>query len=108
MRHAWLVLAACGQAAPPVAPAPRVELSTGQWVAACEARIQLAARLLQRLDPAFADGTFEIDPSPWNPRVRFDARREGDGYWQAQVEHGRGACIDFDTDDPAYNNMPWR
>ncbi|HEX5058357.1 MAG TPA: hypothetical protein VFV99_03310 [Kofleriaceae bacterium] len=60
-----------------------------------------------RLDYGFADATVGIDNSPWNPSLRFEART-GDGYWQASVEHGRGACIDFDIDDPAYNNMPWR
>jgi hypothetical protein len=109
MRFVWIFVLACAEprAATPVPPKPRAELSTTQWTERCRQRIDLARLALVRLDDAFAEAAIDIDTSPWNPGLRFEARR-GSGYWQAHVEHGRGPCIDFDVDDPEYNNMPWR
>ena len=101
----YLLLAACGH---PVAPLPPAEpLTSTQWVARCSERVEIARLSLVRLDRAFDRASLDLDPAPWNPRLRFEVRGDGAGYWQAAVEHGRGACIDFDIDDPAYNNMAW-
>jgi hypothetical protein len=106
MRFAYVVIAGCAGSAPLVQP-PRDELSATQWTRRCGDRIELARMMLVRYEPAFVDATLAIDTSPWNPSLRFEARRGAD-YWQASVQHGRGACIDFDIDDDSYNNMAWR
>jgi hypothetical protein len=82
-------------------------MTSTQWTARCSARIEIARLALVRVDRAFHDATLQVDPAPWNPHLRFEARVR-DGYWEAAVERGRGPCIDFDIDDPDYNNMPWR
>jgi hypothetical protein len=87
------VLVACG------APA-RTPPSQTEWTARCSARVE-AARTKIGLG-----GATKIDPTPWNPGVSFEVKI-GAGYYQAFVHHGRGACIDFDSDDPKFINLQW-
>jgi len=89
------VVAACG--APAKSPA---STSVAEWTSRCVARLDAARTKLA------LGGTTKIDSSPWHPIVRFEVHIAG-GYYEATVSHGRGACIDFDSDDPSFTNLPW-
>jgi hypothetical protein len=95
MRRLALVsfILACG--APAKTPSSRTD-----WAAHCSARVEAARTKLG------LGGATTIDPTPWNPGVSFDVK-VGGGYYQAFVHHGRGACIDFDSDDPSFTNLKW-
>jgi hypothetical protein len=103
----WLlVLAACGGSAKP-RPAPR-PLTAEQWVRGCAEHIEVARLVIARIDPLFLDLQLEPSSAAFNPSVRFRVKTANDvALYEGNVERGRFPCIDFDTDDPAYNNMAW-
>jgi hypothetical protein len=92
---AFVLLLACG--APAKSPAPS---STAEWTSRCASRLDAARTKLA------LGGATKIDASPWNPSVRFEIH-VGDGYYEASVSHGRDACSDYDSDDPAFTNLAW-
>lgn len=81
------------------APA-RAPSSPAAWTAQCSARLEAARTKLG------LGGATKTDTTPWNPSVRFEVH-VGGGYYEASVAHGRGACIDFDSDDPSFTNLKW-
>jgi hypothetical protein len=90
----FVVVLACS------APAAKSPASPADWTARCSARVEAARTKLG------LGGATKADATPWNPRVRFERHVNG-GYYEATVEHGRDACIDFDSDDPSYTNLEW-
>jgi hypothetical protein len=79
---------------------PKSPNSPADWTARCNARLEAARTKLGLA------GATKSDTTPWNPRVRFEVH-VGAGYYEASVEHGRDACIDFDSDDPSFTNLKW-
>jgi hypothetical protein len=95
MRRLALVSIAVACGAPAKSPSSPVE-----WTARCSARIEAARKKLG------LGGATTSDARPWNPSVRFSVT-VGEGYYSASVQHGRDACIDFDSDDPSFTNLKW-
>ena len=93
MKRCALVLAACSAAKPvrPIAP-----MTTDEWVRRCSDRFEVARLAVAHVDKAFSAGAVTVDALPHNPHVRFDLNVAPDGYFGAQVEHGKFPCIDFD------------
>jgi hypothetical protein len=90
-----VLVAACS--ATPKAKAPT---TPAEWTTACSARLE-AARTKLGLGGATTSSTIA-----WNPSVHFLAR-VGAGHYEASVQHGQDACIDFDSDDPSFINLKW-
>jgi len=82
------------------APAAKSATSPADWASRCGARVETARTKLG------LGGAAKIDPTPWNPSVRFEVH-VGAGYYEASVQHGRNPCIDFDSDDPSFTNLKW-
>ncbi|HEY2369447.1 MAG TPA: hypothetical protein VGH87_23780 [Polyangiaceae bacterium] len=97
MRRLFVIAAIAACSAPAKSPASS---SVTEWTSRCAARLEGARTKLA------LGGATKIDPSPWHPIVRFEVHAGG-GYYEAIVSHGRGACIDFDSDDPTFTNLPW-
>jgi hypothetical protein len=101
----WLlVLAACGGTQP--TPRPPRAMNADEWVRRCADYLEVARLALARVDPAFGEGKLALDNSPFHPSLRFDVAIEG-GEYRTSVERGRHPCIDFDSDDPSWINLPW-
>jgi hypothetical protein len=102
-----LLLVACSRPSAPLAASkPRVELSATEWTQRCADRIELARLALVRLEPAFEHGQLDVDNSPWNPKLHFEARTDENGLWWANVARGGKHACDGATIARGYSD--WR
>jgi hypothetical protein len=93
--------------APARAAPPAPKMRADEWTERCAGHIEAARRALVPSIPAFAQVKLKVDPAPWNPTLRFEVHPASGGYYEGAISHGRHPCIDFDSDDPARQNLPW-